>query len=69
MTTYRIVRFYRDNPDANGQIVETGLTLDEAHAHCNNPETSSATTTSAVGQARTRYHGPWFDGFESEDET
>jgi hypothetical protein len=64
MSTYRIVRFYQDG---EREVVQTGLTLDEARAHCNDPETSSATATSMVAAARTARKGAWFDGFNEED--
>ena len=59
---YRIVRFYRRG---GSRIIKRGLTLEEAQAHCRDPETSSATCTSAVGKRRTRQVGEWFDGYES----
>jgi hypothetical protein len=47
--TYRIVRFYRDDHDT--QIIQTGLTLADAQAHCTRNDT----------------HGDgWFDGYEAE---
>ena len=48
MTTYKIIRFRfgREN-----QILQTGLTLEEAQAHCQDNET----------------HGDdWFDGYTEE---
>lgn len=65
MTTYRIVRFYQDTFH-DAEIVETGLTVDEATAHCSDPETSSATATSMVAKARTARMGAWFDGMQAE---
>jgi hypothetical protein len=65
MSTYRIVRFYQKHE--NETIVE-GLTLDEAQAHCNNPESSSRTCSSRFGMERTKTYGPWFDGYTEEDE-
>lgn len=45
---YRIVRMYRDD-DHPREIIETGLTLEEARAHCRREDT----------------HGEgWFDGYE-----
>lgn len=63
--TYRVVRFFQRS--GRRRIVATGLTLALAQAHCRNPETSSSTTTGAVGKRRTRERGPWFDGYEVED--
>jgi len=64
VTTYTIVRFYVDDHDP--EVIETGLTADEARAHCSDPETSSATATSMVAKARTARMGAWFDGMRAE---
>jgi hypothetical protein len=48
--TYKIVRFFSD--DRPRQTRKTGLSLEEAQAHCNDPDT--------------RKDGEWFDGYESE---
>lgn len=61
--SYNIVRFYRD-ANRRRRIIQERVTLDEAQAHCCDPETSSSTCTSAAGRARTRRLGPWFDGYE-----
>jgi len=60
--TFKIVRHY-----ANGQktTIQTGLTLEEAKAHCKDPETSSTTATSAAAKRRTKARGDWFDAFTS----
>lgn len=63
--TYRIVRFYQD-PDRSSETILTGLTLDQAQAHCHDPETSSRTCTTAAGIRRTAEHGEWFDGWTEE---
>lgn len=47
--TYKILRFYQDDRDA--KLVKTGLTLDEAQAHC------SDESTQGIG---------WFDGYTKE---
>jgi hypothetical protein len=59
---YRIVRHYF-NRWPNRRTITTGLTLAEAQAHCNDPETSSSTAVGKVASARTRRLGPWFDGY------
>ena len=49
MTTYKIVR-HREH--RRPQVIDSGLTLEEAQAHCQRDDT----------------HGPgWFDGYEEED--
>lgn len=49
--TYSIVRFYQD--DRASEIIETGLSLEEAREHCNDDSTSG---------------DGWFDGYQGEDE-
>lgn len=60
---YRIVRHYSNRP-GRGRTIATGLTLEEAQAHCADPNTSSAKATSSTAKRRTREVGPWFDGYE-----
>jgi hypothetical protein len=62
---YKVVRFY-GNGHRHTVRGKTGLYLEEAQAHCNNPETSSETATSAAARRRTRERGPWFDGYTAE---
>jgi len=73
--TYKIVRFYLNRPEAPGhysvpqdrrRTVVTSLTLEEAQAHCQDPETSWKTCTKAAGKRRTKTHGAWFDGYTKE---
>lgn len=63
--TYCVIRFYAD-PDLDNEVIATGLPLEEAMAHCQDPETSSATCTSPEALAITEAKGLWFDGFEFE---
>lgn len=63
MPSYKIVRFYFKG---GRRTINTGLTLQQAQAHCNDPETSSSTATSATARRRTEKMGPWFDGYEEE---
>lgn len=56
--SYSIVRFYSDNRVR--RVLQTGLTLQEAQAHCQDPETSSQTTTTDDEP------GTWFDGYREE---
>ena len=58
---YNIVRMYFKG---GKRIIKRNLTLEEAQAHCRNPETSSRTCTSAAAKRRTRTKGAWFDGYE-----
>ena len=60
---YSIIRIW-----ANGarRVVDTGLTLEQAQAHCKDPETSSSTCTNKAGKDRTRRTGAWFDGYTDE---
>jgi len=64
MSTYKIIRhYYRDY---GKRTVKSGLTLEEAQAHCRDSETSSSTATSARAKRRTEQRGPWFDGYTKE---
>jgi hypothetical protein len=61
--TYMIRRHhFRGSPE----ILKTGLTLEEAQEHCEDPETSSETATSPEAREYTKRHGPWFDGYTEE---
>lgn len=57
---YKIVRHYFNG---NKRTIETGLTLKQAQAHCNNPETSSSTCTTSTKRSYTKRVGKWFDGY------
>lgn len=65
MTTYSVVRHYRDNHPA--QVLRTGLTLEEAQAICRDPETSSRTATSEEARQLTEECGPWFVGYREDE--
>lgn len=62
--TYRIVRRYAGDHDP--EVIATGLMLEEAREHCQDPETSSRTATSDEAVERTETFGPWFDGYDEE---
>lgn len=64
MTTYKIVRNYFKDWDS--EVIRRGLTLKEAQAHCKDPETSSSTAKTPAALARTKFKGPWFDGYDEE---
>jgi hypothetical protein len=57
---YTITRLYFKG---GRRVVARGLTLEQAQAHCSNPETSSSTATSAAAKRRTARKGPWFDSY------
>lgn len=64
MQKYKVVRhfFY----SLRKRTIRTGLSLEQAQAHCNDPETSSSTCTKSEGKRRTRRYGPWFDSYTKE---
>lgn len=63
MKTYKIVRHhFRGKP----YTIKRGLTLEQAQAHCEDPETSSRTCTKPNGLRLNRRHGQWFDGYTEE---
>ncbi len=66
MATYKIIRAYFHSDRYDKRTIKTGLTLEEAQAHCRDPETSSLTAKSARAKRRTRERGPWFDGYTEE---
>ncbi len=63
--TYRIVRFYQTG-GTRRRILKRGLTLEQAQAHCSDPETSSSTCKETKNLRRTVRVGHWFDGYEAE---
>jgi hypothetical protein len=48
-TTFKIIRFYQD--ETPSEVIDTGLTLEEAQAHCRRDDTKG---------------DGWFDGYEQE---
>lgn len=52
MKTYEIVRYFAPHRSEENAVMETGLTLEEAQAHCQDPLTREA--------------GQWFDGYREE---
>lgn len=63
--TYKVIRMFQGGHAP--YTVKTGLTLEEAQAHCSDPETSSSTATGQDERFLTERYGPWFDGYEDED--
>jgi hypothetical protein len=63
MTTYKIERLYQNG---GRRTIKTRLSLEEAQAHCSDPETSSSTCTRAEGRRITDRNGPWFDSYTEE---
>lgn len=56
METYKIVRMFFA-ADKDTEVIETGLTLDEAQEWCNRPDTRGGSTEDGTA---------WFDGYEAE---
>ena len=63
---YKIIRMYFDSGIPT-RTIKTGLTLEEAQAHCSNPETSSRTCKKWTNRKRTERLGAWFDGYADCD--
>jgi len=61
MDTYKIVRMFFNR---GNRTIKSGLTLEQAQEHCQDPETSSSTCTEEAGLHRTAKFGAWFDGYE-----
>ena len=62
---FKIVRVYF-TPSINKRTLQRGVTLEEAQAHCKNPESSSTSCTLSSRKAITKRMGPWFDSYEKE---
>ena len=63
---YKIIRVYIRSHSSSRRAIKTNLTLEQAQAHCNDPETSSSTCTTARAIATTRRNGEWFDAWTEE---
>jgi len=59
---YKIIRFFRrfDSGEEWKKTIKKGLTLEEAQAHCKDPETSSETRKGKLIHLNVK----WFDGYE-----
>jgi len=60
---YKIQRLYFRG---GRRTIATGLTLEQAQAHCADPETSSSTCRKAANKRRTKQRGPWFDSYTDQ---
>ena len=58
---YKVVRMFLRG---GRRTIKSGLTLADAQAHCEDPETSSRTATSAKAKRYTAWRGEWFDGYD-----
>ncbi len=65
MTTYKIIRKFQRS-DVENKVLQTGVTLEEAEAHCEDPETSSRTAKSKEAKKITEKYGDWFDCWTEE---
>jgi len=59
--TYKILRYF-SAPGRVAKVRKTGLSIEQARRHCNDPETSSLTAENGRGSAQC----DWFDGFTKE---
>lgn len=63
---YKVIRMYFKGRIRQRTIL-SGLSLRQAQAHCENPETSSSTAVgSAARRVTRRVCTEWFDGYERE---
>lgn len=64
--TYRIIRQYQRGGSRAVRGL-SGLTLEQAQAHCSDPETSSRTARGSRARHITATRGPWFDAYTEEE--
>jgi len=66
--SYKIIRHFFEPRESFGRkrVIARGLSLEQAQAWCQDPETSSSTCTKPHNVRRTREQGPWFDGYSEE---
>lgn len=66
--SYKVVRYYQNNRKPRTQAKD--LTLEQAQAHCSDPETSSKTAKKHAGMTKQknldRKYGHWFDGYTEQ---
>ncbi len=58
---YKIVRNYHKG---GKRTIKANVSLAEAQAHCQNPESSSYTCNSAASKRITKAKGVWFDSYD-----
>jgi hypothetical protein len=58
---YNVTRRFFDGDD---ELILSEVTLEEARAHCRDPETSSRTCTRPELVKLTARRGSWFDSFD-----
>lgn len=63
--SYKVQRVYLQRPGQKRTIM-TGLSLEQAQAHCQDQETSSSTCTKSNNVRRTKQMGMWFDCYTEE---
>lgn len=61
---YKIIRFFKAE-NRRSRVIKSGLTLEQAQAHCRDDETSSKTCKSAKRKSYTARNGEWFDGYDN----
>lgn len=64
-STYSIIRRYAFKAGFS-PVIKRGLSLEQAKAHCQDPETNSQTSSDKSHEAE---HGPWADAFRKESES
>ena len=52
-----------EDDNISKKTIKSGLSLEEAQAHCKDPETSSSTCRESINKQRTELCGRWFDGY------
>ena len=65
MKYYKIIRLFERRRGV--EVIRRGLTLAEARRHCNDPESSSMTSTCPKVKAKAKRWGRWFDAYEVDD--
>ncbi len=61
MSAYKVIRHFQRS--GTRRAIKWGLTLEQAQAHCSDPETSSSTCRGPKNRRRTCRNGAWFDGY------